>query len=181
MKLLVTIITGTTKKPTSSELLKKFFHSHHELDGYLYIGYPIIGTVDGAYPIDGLWISPAKGLVIFNLIEGKNTEGYEEAQDDCANKIEAKLKGYRQLVNKRKLCVEINVITYAPALMHNLEYDEDYPLCISDNDLQKQIETLKWENSGYYEQLVSVLQAISTIRKGKNVERQLNLTQGDQN
>ena len=164
---MVTIITGTTKKPTSSELLKKFFHSHHELDGYLYIGYPIIGTVDGAYPIDGLWISPAKGLVIFNLIEGKNTEGYEEAQDDCANKIEAKLKGYRQLVNKRKLCVEINVITYAPALMHNLEYDEDYPLCISDNDLQKQIETLKWENSGYYEQLVSVLQAISTIRKGK--------------
>ena len=107
---MVTIITGTTKKPTSSELLKKFFHSHNELDGYLYIGYPIIGTVDGAYPIDGLWISPAKGLVIFNLIEGKNTEGYEEAQDDCANKIEAKLKGYRQLVNKRKLCVEINVI-----------------------------------------------------------------------
>ena len=93
---MVTIITGTTKKPTSSELLKKFFHSHNELDGYLYIGYPIIGTVDGAYPIDGLWISPAKGLVIFNLIEGKNTEGYEEAQDDCANKIEAKLKGYRQ-------------------------------------------------------------------------------------
>ena len=68
---MVTIITGTTKKPTSSELLKKFFHSHNELDGYLYIGYPIIGTVDGAYPIDGLWISPDKGLVIFNLIEGK--------------------------------------------------------------------------------------------------------------
>ena len=167
MKLLVTIITGTTKKPTSSELLKKFFHSHNELNGYLYIGYPIIGTVDGAYPIDGLWISPDKGLVIFNLIEGKNTEGYEEAQDDCANKMEAKLKGYRQLVNKRKLCVEINVITYAPALMHKLDCEEDYPLCISDNDLQKQIETLKWENSGYYEQLVSVIQAISTIRKGK--------------
>lgn len=167
MKLLVTIITGTTKKPTSSELLKKFFHSHNELDGYLYIGYPIIGTVDGAYPIDGLWISPDKGLVVFNLIEGKNAEGYEEAQDDCANKIEAKLKGYRQLVNKRKLCVEINVITYAPALMHKVECEEDYPLCVSDNDLQRQIEALKWENSGYYEELVSVLQAISTIRKGK--------------
>lgn len=164
---MVTIITGTTKKPTSSELLKKFFHNHNELDGYLYIGYPIIGTVDGAYPIDGLWISPDKGLVIFNLIEGKNTEGYEEAQDDCANKIEAKLKGYRQLVNKRKLCVEINVITYAPALMHKVECEEDYPLCVSDNDLQRQIEALKWENSEYYEELVSVLQAISTIRKGK--------------
>lgn len=100
---MVTIITGTTQKPTSSDLLKSFFQRHNELDGYLYIGYPIIGTVDGAYPIDSLWVSPDKGLVIFNLIEGKNIDGYEEAQDDCANKIEAKLRGYRQLVNKRKL------------------------------------------------------------------------------
>lgn len=148
---------------------KVFFQRHNELDGYLYIGYPIIGTVDGAYPIDSLWVSPDKGLVIFNLIEGKNIDGYEEAQDDCANKIEAKLRGYRQLVNKRKLCVEINVITYAPALMRKVDCDEDYPLRANDNDLLAQIETLNWNNSGYYEALVSVLQAISTIRKGKNV------------
>ena len=167
MRLLVTIITGTTQKPTSSDLLKSFFQRHNELDGYLYIGYPIIGTVDGAYPIDSLWVSPDKGLVIFNLIEGKNIDGYEEAQDDCANKIEAKLRGYRQLVNKRKLCVEINVITYAPALMRKVDCDEDYPLCANDNNLLAQIEKLNWNNSGYYEALVSVLQAISTIRKGK--------------
>lgn len=164
---MVTIITGTTQKPTSSDLLKSFFQRHNELDGYLYIGYPIIGTVDGAYPIDSLWVSPDKGLVIFNLIEGKNIDGYEEAQDDCANKIEAKLRGYRQLVNKRKLCVEINVITYAPALMRKVDCDEDYPLCANDNNLLAQIEKLNWNNSGYYEALVSVLQAISTIRKGK--------------
>lgn len=108
-------------------------------------------------------------MVIFNLIEGKNIDGYEEAQDDCANKIEAKLRGYRQLVNKRKLCVEINVITYALALMRKVDCDEDYPLRANDNDLLAQIETLNWNNSGYYEALVSVLQAISTIRKGKNV------------
>lgn len=98
---MVTIVTGTTNKPTASEAVKQFFQTHSEIDGYLYIGYPIIGTVDGAYPIDALLISPEKGIVAFNLIEGKNTNGYEEAQDDCANKIEAKLKGYKQLVNKR--------------------------------------------------------------------------------
>ena len=164
---MVTIITGTTKKPASSDMLKNFFRSHDGFKGYLYIGYPIIGTVEGAYPIDGLWISPDNGLVVFNLIEGKNIEKYQEAQDDCANKIEAKLKGYRDLVKKRKLCVEINVITYAPALVQKPISDEDYPLCINDVDLQKQIETLSWNNSGYYEKLVSVLQAISTIRKGR--------------
>lgn len=164
---MVTIITGTTKKPASSEMLKRFFHRHNELDGYLYIGYPIIGTVEGAYPIDGLWISPDIGLVAFNLIEGKKYEGYQELQDDCANKIESKLKGYRELVKRRKLCVEINVITFAPALVHKPDWDEDYPLCVDDSDLKKQIDTLSWDNNDYYEKLVSVLQAISTIRKGK--------------
>lgn len=111
---MVTIITGTTNKPIASEALKKFFQSQQDLEGYFFIGYPIIGTIDGAYPIDGLLVSPNKGLIIFNLIEGKSIEGYQEAQDDCANKIESKLKGYKILMNKRTLCVDINIITYAP-------------------------------------------------------------------
>ncbi|MBS5658894.1 MAG: DEAD/DEAH box helicase [Oscillibacter sp.] len=164
---MVTIITGTTNKPVASEALKVFFQANDALDGYLYIGYPIIGTVDGAYPIDGLWISPSKGLVVFNLIEGKNIDGYQDAQDDCANKVEAKLKGYKQLMKKRTLCVHINVITFAPALVRCPNVDEDYPLCINNNSLFTYIDDLDWEDSGYYEALVSVLQAISTIRKGK--------------
>ncbi|MDY2801022.1 MAG: ATP-binding domain-containing protein [Fusobacterium mortiferum] len=164
---MVTIITGTTKKPVSSERLKKFFQNHEEFQGYLYIGYPIIGTIEGAYPIDCLWISPDIGLVVFNLIEGKEIEGYQEIQDDCANKIEAKLKGYRELVNKRNLCVEINIITYAPAIGNKKENDNDYPLCSTEYELEQQIKKLKWENKSYYQNLVSVLQAISTIRKGK--------------
>ena len=59
---MVTVITGTTTKPMSSEQLKNFFQSHLNLEGYLYIGYPIIGTVNGAFPIDALWISPQNGL-----------------------------------------------------------------------------------------------------------------------
>ena len=68
---MVTTITGTTNKPVSSDRLKSYFSDHDEFDGILYIGYPIIGTVEGAYPIDALWISPKQGLVVFNLIEGK--------------------------------------------------------------------------------------------------------------
>ena len=164
---MVTIINGTTKKPISSERLICFFNQHNEFSGYLYIGYPIIGTVEGAYPIDGLWISKDKGLVIFNLIEGKDVKDYKEYQDDCANKVEAKLKGYKQLMQKRKLCIDINVITYAPALTQNFSSDEDYPLLIKDEELLKYLSRLKWDNNEYYEILVSVLQAISTIRKGK--------------
>lgn len=173
---MVTIITGTTNKPIASDLLSAFFKKNVDMTGYLYIGYPIIGTVDGAYPIDALWISPEKGVIAFNLIEGKDIFGYEEEQDDCANKIEAKLKGYKQLVKKRTLCVKINVVTFAPAVarLPEIDIDDDYPLCINEKGLKAVLDSFSWNDSSYYEKVVSVLQAISTIRKGKKKREILN-------
>lgn len=163
---MLNIIMGATQKPLASEELKKFFTKNQNLEGYLYIGYPIIGTVEGAFPIDALWISREHGLVIFNLVENKDIENYQEVQDDCANKFEAKLKGYKQLVEKRNLCVDINVLTFAPELKKIEEFDEDYPL-VNSETLYEILDDYIWNKSEYYEDLISVLQAISTIRKGK--------------
>lgn len=162
---MVTAITGTTNKPVSSDRLKNYFSNHSELNGILYIGYPIIGTVEGAYPIDALWISPNHGLVIFNLIEGKEIDDYQDDQDDSYNKVEARLKGHRELMCKRKLQVTINVITFAPAIV-SLPENEDYPICNEDT-LTNQIREFDWDHPEYFEVLVSVLQAISMIRKGR--------------
>ena len=112
-------------------------------------------------------MSPNHGLVIFSLVEGKAVDDYQEIQDDYVNKMEAKLKGHKELMQKRKLCVEINVITYAPALSKNSYNDEDYPFCINNSELENCIKNFQWNDNIYYEKLVSVLQAISTIRKGK--------------
>lgn len=163
---MLNIIMGATQKPLASEELKKFFTENQNLEGYLYIGYPIIGTVEGAFPIDALWISREHGLVIFNLVENKDIENYQDVQDDCANKFEAKLKGYKQLVEKRNLCVDINILTFAPKLKKIEEFDEDYPL-VNSETLYEILDGYIWNKSEYYEDLISVLQAISTIRKGK--------------
>lgn len=163
---MVTIITGATKKPMASQQLANYFKTHNEWEGYLYIGYPILATVNGAYTIDALWISKEKGLVIFNLIEGKDSGGYEDAQDDAANKIEAKLKGYKELTDKRKLLVEIYVITFSPAINQLPTPCTDYPLC-NEHTLGTAIEALSWDDPKCYEDMVSILQAISTIRKAK--------------
>jgi hypothetical protein len=59
---MLNIITGTTQKPVSSEQLVKFFQTRDDkYSGYLYIGYPIIGTANGAFPIDALFVSEDKG------------------------------------------------------------------------------------------------------------------------
>lgn len=164
---MVTIIRGTTTKAMASEELIDYFNKNKSYSGYLYVGYPIIGTVDGAYPIDAIWVSAEKGLVVFNLVEATDIDNYQDLQDDCANKVESKLKGYKQLTTKRNLDVEINVITFAPAIKGQiLEYDPDYPLC-SENTLTSTLKSINWNNNKNYEALLSVLQAISTIRKGK--------------
>ena len=163
---MVNIIMGATNKPLASEKLKEYFQNNNQFQGELYIGYPIIGTVEGAYSIDALWISRDKGLIIFNLIENKNTDNYQNIQDDCANKVEAKLRGYKELMNKRKLCVDINVITFAPFIETLKDLSEDYPLCNNEN-IDEIIQKLNSENSDYYNKLISALQNVSTIRKGK--------------
>ena len=98
---MVQIIRGTTNKPVSSQRLADFFVAHNQYEGFLYIGYPIIGTSEGPYPIDALLVSREKGLVIFNLVEGRDLGSFMEAQDDSANKLEAKLRSHRNLMKGR--------------------------------------------------------------------------------
>ena len=158
-------MTAKCCKNIRHDRLKKYFSTHDEFEGTLYIGYPIIGTVEGAYPIDALWVSPKQGLVVFNLIEGKCLENYQEDQDDSYNKVESRLKGHRELVYKRQLQVSINIITFAPAIV-TLPENNDYPVC-NENTITNQICELNWEHPEYYEKLVSVLQSVSMIRKGR--------------
>lgn len=54
---MVTIVQGATKKPISAQRLSEFFIHHPKYEGFLYIGYPIIGTAEGPYPIDALLVS----------------------------------------------------------------------------------------------------------------------------
>lgn len=100
-----------------------------------------------------------------NLIEGKSIGEYEGGQDDSYNKIEAKLKGHRELVAKRQLRVEINVVTFAPAIA-TLGSNEEYPICNEDSFI-KTIADFRWESPELFAQLVSVIQSVSMKRKGK--------------
>lgn len=164
---MVTTIWGTTNKPLSSKALADFFESKPEYEGYLYLGYPIIGTPEGPYPIDALWVSPDKGVVIFNLVEGLDLEGFEDLQDDSANKLEAKFRTHRELMQGRKLAVALNVVTLAPAKQNvaNLG-DDDYVVCNADS-LDEWFNSIEWEDNAAYASLLAVIQSISTIRKSK--------------
>lgn len=162
---MVEIIIGTTKTPVSSQRLVKLLKQEQNLNGQFYIGYPIFSTPAGRYPIDAILISPEKGAILFQIIEGTTLpDDYKETQDDIYNKLDAKLRNHKSLMQGRNLNVTINVITYAPALIKTPNANEEYPVC-TDETL---IETINQKNETFdtYKELLSVIQSVSTIRKG---------------
>ena len=96
-----------------------FFKNNLELEGKLYIGYPILYTGGENIILDAIWISKRKGIVVFDLIEGTKLVNREKDRDVLFNKVESELKQYEALNKGRKLLIDIEVVTYAPACTHN--------------------------------------------------------------
>ncbi|MFC1915220.1 DEAD/DEAH box helicase [Chloroflexota bacterium] len=167
----VSISRGTNKKPAASDALVKFFSDYEGCSGQLMIGYPIIGTAEGRYPIDAILVSPEKGIVVFDLIEGTDPDDFGARQDDSANKLEARLKTYRALTERRNLLVEIHTLSFAPGIPDVMRFkDDDYSLT-NEGTLASTLDGLDWENRNetVYNLTLSAIQSISTIRKSRTV------------
>lgn len=162
------VIRGGTDKPISSKRLADYFESRKDIEGFLYLGYPIIGTIEGGYKIDALLLSEQHGAIIFHLIEGAfntDTNNYISAiQDENYTKLESKLKQHKDLTDKRKLSIELNSASFAPAWIGQSKLGSEYPILVSSQDLDSYLNLIFWENNNTYQKLVSVIQSITTIR-----------------
>lgn len=163
----IDIVRGTTNKPVSSKELAKLLSQSDELSGQLFIGYPVINTPEGRHKIDAVLISPDKGIVIFDLIDGKDIDGHEERQDDSANKLEARLKTYSQLTSRRSLLLPIYTVSFAPGVKNLPGHTESDYFIANHTNIIPVIKNVRWDNQkdSVYEATLSALENISTIRK----------------
>ena len=165
----IDVVRGTTQKPVSSAELARLLSSVPDLSGQLFIGYPILGTSTGSYPIDALLVSEDGGVVIFDLVEGTDTSDYQERQDDSYNKLEAKLKVYPQLMDRRNLRVPIETITFAPGIPTLPLNGDGYRIAngqtIVDEIRQLQVRNLE---DDLYRLTLSAIESISTIRQSRS-------------
>lgn len=164
------ITRGVNRKPAATDALEQVLLTLPRTEGEVFTGYPLIATPDGKYSIDATLISPSKGIVLFDLIEGTDVGGYTERQDDLANKIEARLKLHRELVKTRHLVVPLSVITFAPAVpnIETLAVD-GYPL-VNEEGLADALNEINWENGdvNLYQITLSAIESLSSIRKSRN-------------
>jgi superfamily I DNA and RNA helicase len=162
---MIDVIWGSTDKPISSKRLAETLSEDASLEGTLYIGYPIIGTPEGTFPIDALLVSPSKGLVLFSVVEGKTLPAYGEIQDEGFNRMQAKLLQHQSLIRKRKLLVEVHTVTFAPALS-KLDPDDEHLICDSET-LLSTLANLDEIEPEVFPALVAVIQSISNLRRGR--------------
>ena len=177
----VEIVRGTSQKPVSSDALVEIISRQSSLSGQLFIGYPIVNTSAGRHPVDALLVSPDKGIVVFDLVEGRDAEDYGTRQDDLANGLEARLRTHRELTRRRDLLIPIHTLSFAPAVNAPASCgDPDYPLADASSLLQE-LEKLTWQSPGdraavcdrtaacdrtaVCDRALSAIESISAIRK----------------
>jgi superfamily I DNA and RNA helicase len=165
---MIDIIWGSSKdKPESSKSLATALTAINTLSGYLYIGYPIMGSPTGPVKFDALLLSPEIGLVAFDLVEGVDIGDFKATQDDIASMLEVKLKPYPDLKNGRNLRFNINVVTFAPAKI-NLPASDDIYYIANEDTLSSTITAFDWkETLSTYTKLVAAVQVVTSIRGGR--------------
>lgn len=170
----IAVVRGTNDKPAASEALVATVTAIPGIEGQLFIGYPIINTAEGGLPIDAVLVSPTKGVVVFDLIEGKDLTDYEARQDDSARALQQRLLGHRDLVRKRELQVKISSISFAPTITTPVD-NEDYPVANSAT-LSRELDDIEWgdADSELYGRTLSAIQSISTIRRSRNPRKVTN-------
>ncbi|MDR1640483.1 MAG: helicase, partial [Clostridiales bacterium] len=161
---MISVVNGYTDKPIACQKLIGFFLGQEEISGYLYVGYPFIyplGLVESSQ-IDCLLISPEKGLVAFNLIEKETIpQDYVEKQEDVYHVIEWNLKSFAKLLKKRKLMVDINIVTFSPNAEKDLLVEEGYLIC-NEQTLGTTLANIAFDRPELYDE---ISKAVRTIGK----------------
>jgi superfamily I DNA and RNA helicase len=161
---MIEVISGTTTKPVSSKRLAETLQANRALRGTLYIGYPILGTPEGAFPFDAVLLSPDHGIIAFDIVEGRDVGDFQGRQDNLYSKLQSKLLQYSNLIKRRELVAKIQPITFAPAANIDSSASDEYPI-FNDSSISQFIPTIEWQHRDTFPQLAAAIQSLSNIRK----------------
>lgn len=91
-----------------------FFKKNEFIDGNLFLGYPILPTIDDKISTDALIISPKYGIIVFIFYNETKEINFENLQEEIYSAILSKLVKEKSLIKQSSLLIDLNVIIYAP-------------------------------------------------------------------
>jgi len=160
------VVRGNIKNLAASESLIQAISAmdtHKQIEGTLFLGYPLSATYESSVTIDGLLITKDKGLIVF-IFNDKTVDMFEQ-QDLMFYQLTNALTKYERLRKRRELAFVPNVITLFPPDSCP-ENNETYLFCDVDS-LEFEYFELPDFDPDLYEILVESLQKISSMKPKK--------------
>jgi len=164
--MMINITRGQINNSILSNRLVSFFEANKNIDGNLFLGYPILPTMDNKIAIDALLISKKYGVIAFMFYDGVKEVNFEDAQDEIYAALLSKLAKEKSLIKRGKLLIQLDVITYAPNTSKSTKQESDgFTLCNNDENLLNYFNELDNNNQDYYEYAMRCIQSIGTMKK----------------
>lgn len=163
---MVNIVRGQIGNTVLSGKLTAFFNSKTDWEGNLFLGYPILPTVDNKIAIDALLISKEYGMVAFVFYDGNVECDFECVHEDIYSALLSKLAKEKMLIKRGGLRIHLDVVTFAPNVLSEKNQDVDgFTLCNGSDSLARYFSSIRDDNSIYYEFAMRCIQSIGSMKK----------------
>ena len=132
--------------------------------GTFYTGYPVMASADSSMTVDALLVSKEPGLIAFHF--SSSTENYMDEQDRIYYVLESNLSRHEILRKRRKLGVEINVISIFPE-GENPQHHQDYLSATPSTFVDVLKSAAGIADDDIYKKLSAAIQRVTTIKPRK--------------
>jgi superfamily I DNA and RNA helicase len=164
------IVFGKKSNPVAVDELVECL-SELEVEGTLYIGYPMFDSGNEAMLTDAMLITLQHGVVIFDLtnFSEDDIDSIFNYQDELYRGVFQKFLSQKELLNRRELAFKIRVIS----IRDNDESDDSFSTI---SNLVKKISSFEKIPDGIFKQINATIQKTDVLRPAK---KRTNVTRDD--
>ena len=145
-----------------------------DLDGTLYLGYPIIATAEQMVTIDALLTTKEHGVLAIDFLSPDANVGPDEIrerQDDVYNAVFRKLLDYKPLLDKRTLSLAVQVLSFGPM---EIDPEDNKVICAGPDSLLAKLAMFPPITEDQLKLVNAAIQRVTTIKpstKRTNIEK----------
>ena len=157
---MVNITRGQINNIPIADKLVTFFQHNSNIDGNLFLGYPVLPSIENKQSIDALLISQKYGIIAFIFYNDVKDCDFESQQDDIYDLLLSKIAKEKNLIKRGNLKIDLNVITFSP----NYRGKADNVFS-NESELSEYFKCFSRDNTEYYEYAMRCIQSIGSMKK----------------
>ena len=159
---MIEVIPGARRNRTAADSLVRALAGWDEV-GTLYLGYPILSTIDEAVLVDAILVSRSRGVTVFNFIT-PDQESDKRRMDSVYLALKSRLLSYPPVCENLDVATPVTVVLYGPG---GNKRDVAPHMTAEEDTLTEVLGTIPGMDASYLVPLNAVIQRVTNIRRPK--------------